>query len=337
MSITSKLFRPRPWPWSAVRKSAATAALVLIVGQVSGAQSGGLVRRDLTAQSPALGHPARYDVYLPAAAPPPGKRWPVLYLLHGGGPGEADWLDAGGLAETMDRGIATGKIPPMIVVTPFAGDSWYVDNPDPGGAGLMSTALTHDLVRAVDAEFPTAACRQGRAVAGLSTGGYGALLYVFDHPRRYRAAISLSGSISPPITAQMKSRLRRANRLYDGAFGVPFSSARFNAWNLFPRASRLGAGGAPKPAVYLAAGDRDPGGIVQGTTELHLALLRRKVDSTLRIVDGRHVWALWRRELGPALEWLGPKLDPTCGATVASGPVKAVTNGSEAPESPQAP
>lgn len=335
MSIRSKLFDLRP-SWPTIRKGAAAAALVMIVGEVSGAQSGGLVQRHLTIPTTALNHPIKFDVYLPAAAPPPGKRWPVLYLLHGGGPGEADWLDAGGLAETMDRGIATGRIPPMIVVTPFAGDSWYVDNPDPGGAGLMSTALTRDLVRAVDAQYPTAACRQGRAVAGLSTGGYGALLFAFNHPRQYRAAISLSGSISPPITAQMKTRLKRANRLYDGAFGVPFNPRRFNALNLFPRAARLGAAGAPKPAVYLDAGDQDPGGIVQGTTELHLALLRRKVDSTLRIVDGRHTWALWRRELGPALEWLGPKLDPTCGAAVASEPVKAVASAPDGLESPQA-
>lgn len=299
---------------SAMRAGLAAAALIL----APGAYAGGVTERGLSAPSPALGRPIRYDLYIPAAAPPEGRRWPTIYLLHGGGPGEADWLDAGALAETMDKAIASGEMPPTVVVMPAAGDSWYVDNPDAGGAGLMKTALTRDLVRAVDASLPTADCRQGRAVAGLSTGGYGALLYAFDQPRRYGAAISLSGSIAPTINVQMRDRLKKAQRLYDGAFGVPFSPARFNAQNLFPRVERLGMGSRPKPAVYLDAGDRDPGGIVQGTTELHLALLRQGVDSTLRIVGGRHEWALWRRELGPALKWLGPRLDPTCGAAVAS-------------------
>lgn len=293
-------------------------ALVAFVGVAPAADAVGHVERGLQAPSPTLGRPIRYDLYVPAAAPPAGARWPTLYLLHGGGPGESDWLDAGGLAATMDRAIAAGEAPPMVVVAPQAGDSWYVDNPDPGGAGLMKTALTRDLVRAVDARLPTAACRQARAVGGLSTGGYGALLFAFSNPREYGAAFSLSGSISPPMGPQMRLRLKRAQRLYDGAFGAPFNAARFNAWNLFPKAARLGLGGSPKPAVLLDAGDRDPGGIVQGTTELHLALLRHKVDSTLRIVGGRHEWALWRRELAPALKWLGPRLDPTCGAAVAA-------------------
>lgn len=297
----------------AVRFIAVVAALFLTAAPSPAVHAEGVVTRGLTAPSPALGRPIRYALYQPAEAPPAGQRWPVLYLLHGGGPGEADWLDAGRLAETMDRAIAAGDAPPMVVVMPQAGDSWYVDNPDPGGAGLMETALTRDLVRAIDKSLPTAACRTGRAVAGLSTGGYGALLYALDRPRQYVAAISLSGSISPPVGPQMKDRIRRAARLYDDAFGRPFSPARFNALNLFSRAARLGLAAGPKPAFYMDAGDRDPGGIVQGTTELHLAFLRAKADSTLRIVGGRHEWALWRRELGPALKWLGPRLDSNCG------------------------
>lgn len=312
---------------------AAGAIATLAGAQAQSVRAAGVVERGHLASSTALGHPIRYNLYKPASAPAPGQRWPVLYLLHGGNPGESDWMDAGALAETMDRAIAAGEMPPTVVVTPYAGDSWYVDNPDPGGAGLMKTALTRDLVHAIDASLPTAACRQGRAVAGLSTGGYGALLFAFDQPRQYVAAISLSGSISPPMGPQMRARLKTAQRLYDGAFGVPFKGSRFNAWNLFPKVAKLGLGGTPKPAVFLDAGDRDPGGIVQGATELHLALLRGRVDSTLRIVGGRHEWALWRRELGPALKWLGPKLDPTCGkgaATVAKA-------GAAGPDEPAAP
>ncbi|GLK80564.1 alpha/beta hydrolase [Methylopila turkensis] len=279
----------------------------------------GVVERDLTAPSPALGKPIRYSLYRPATPPQRGERWPVLYLLHGGGPGEADWLDAGGLAATMDRAIAEGRMPPTVVVMPYAGNSWYVDNPDAQGEGAMETALTRDLVAAVDARLPTASCRQARAVAGLSMGGYGALLFAFDKPTRYGFAISLSGSIAQPLGPQMTTRLKRAKTFYDGAFGTPFKRARFNAWNLFPKAQKL-ALRRYKPAVYLNAGDRDPGGIVQGTTEMHLALLRSQVSSKLTIVSGEHDWALWRRELGPALDWLGPQLDPTCGAAVAGGP-----------------
>lgn len=305
---------------SSVRMLAAGAASLIaaLVSLAPGPAAAGVVERDVTAPSRALGRPIRFSIYKPADAPPPGQRWPVLYLLHGGGPGEADWLDAGGLAATMDKAIASGALPPTVVVMPLAGNSWYVDNADVGGEGAMQTAIARDLVNAVDARIPTADCRQGRAVAGLSMGGYGALLFAFDKPREFGAAISLSGSITPPLRPEMTARLKRARDFYDGAFGSPIKIARFNSWNLFPRVPRIGIGGMPKPAVYLDAGDHDPGGIVQGTTNLHLALLARGVDSTLRVVGGQHEWALWKRELAPALAWLGPRLDATCGQPVAA-------------------
>lgn len=300
----------------AASAAALAAAALFPLAASSQSHSGSVVTRNLKAPSKALGKPLRYSLYKPADAPPPGERWPVLYLLHGGGPGEADWLDAGALQQTMDKAIAAKQIPPTVVVMPLAGNSWYVNNPDPGGEGMMATAITRDLVDEIDATVPTAACRAGRAVAGLSMGGYGALLFAFDHPREFGSAISLSGSILQPIQPQMTNRVKRAKNFYDGAFGAPFKVARFNQWNLFPKVSELGIGDTPKPAIYLNAGDNDLGGIIQGTTELHLALLRRHVDSTLRIVDGRHEWSLWKRELGPALAWLGPKLDATCDGDV---------------------
>lgn len=309
---------------SSVRKILAAGAAILLATALlpldaqSQSHVGSIVQRDLKAPSHALGRPIRYSVYMPAEQPAPGARWPVLYLLHGGGSGEADWLDAGGLAQTMDQAIASHQMPPTVVVMPLAGNSWYVNNPDSTGEGMMETALTRDLVDAVDRTLPTAACREGRAVAGLSMGGYGALLFAFDRPREFGSAISLSGSIVQPIHPQMTRRLKRAMNYYDKAYGVPFSPARFNEWNLFPRVPRIGLAGAPKPAVYLEAGDNDLSGILQGSTELHLALLRRGVDSTLRVVGGKHEWPHWKRALGPALAWLGPRLDSTCGQPVAS-------------------
>ncbi len=61
----------------------------------------------------------------------------------------------------------------MVVVAPGAGDSWYVDNSDPGGLGLIDTAFATDLVTAIDANLPpTASCREGRSA--VFHGGTGA-------------------------------------------------------------------------------------------------------------------------------------------------------------------
>ncbi|PZQ17972.1 MAG: hypothetical protein DI565_04425 [Ancylobacter novellus] len=291
-------------------------AAVALSALPAAAQGFGTIERNETIFSPALGRDVAFNVYRPPAAPPAGARWPVVYLLEGR-PSTSDWLDQGYVYEVVDRAVAEGDIPPSLIVTLSAPYSWYVDNPDPGGAGAVMTALTHDVVAAIDERYPTAACREGRAIGGLSMGGYGAALYGFERPDLYVAAMSFSGAIAPPIGRAETERLDRADAFYDGAFGTPMDRRRFNENTLFAKLEPLRGLGARKPALYLAAGDRDRGGLLQSTTRLHVEALRAGLDSTLRIGPGQHDWPTWRAQLSDALGWLGPRLDPTCGRAVA--------------------
>lgn len=282
----------------------------------AGAEPLGTVERNQTAFSAALGRPLIYNVYRPAEPPPPGRRWPVVYLLEGR-PSESDWLDQGDVGEVVDRAVREGAIPPTLVVIPVAPFSWYVDNVDPGGAGMMATALSRDLVAAVDARYPTARCREARAVGGLSMGGYGAASFALRRPDQYVAAMSFAGAIAPEIGPAETDRLRRADAFYDGAFGRPLDRRRFNAWSIFAALRRSADLPGERPAMYLAVGDRDRGGLLQTATKLHVDLLRAGHDSTLRIGPGGHDWDTWRRQLREAFDWLGPRLDPSCGSVSA--------------------
>ncbi|MFL1875436.1 alpha/beta hydrolase [Hansschlegelia beijingensis] len=287
------------------------AGLAILPAAHAQAQWAGVVERGQTTESPALGRPLVYNVYRPAAVPAAGRRWPTLYLLEGR-PAEADWLDQGFVYEVIDQAVAEGLIPPTLVVIPVTPFSWYVDNPDPGGQGMMRTAILQDLAPAIDARYPTAACREGRAIAGVSMGGYGALLYGLERPDAFVAAASFSGAIAPPIDARDVQRLKRADAFYDGAFGRPLDRGRFNAWNLFTRVRQWPAGEEPAPAILLAAGDRDRSGLIQSTARFHAELLRAGLDSSLRIGPGAHDWPTWRAHLADALRWLGPKLRTSC-------------------------
>jgi len=296
---------------AALTVRAACAALALWLGLAAPAQAGGLVDADLAAPSPVLGRPIPYAVYRPAAAPPPGERWPVLYLLHGLRGGETDWLKQGNLAAILDAETMGGRVRPLLVVMPMAESTWYVDNPDPGGAGAVARALTTDLIAAVEARYPAAGCRASRAIGGLSMGGYGALLYAFDRPDLYAAAISLSGSIFREMPEDEAARAARPVHMFGPVFGTPFDWRRFNAWNLYPRIPRLAA--APqRPALWLAAGDEDYRAILDGTRLLHQRLVTAGLDAQLSIEAGRHDWGLWSSGIVPALAWLSPRLDPAC-------------------------
>jgi hypothetical protein len=98
------------------------------------ASGAGIVEYELSAPSPTLGHPIPYAVYRPFPFPAEGERWPVVYLLHGLTGKDGDWFTWGNLGPILDQAIADGRVPPLVIVAPGFGDSWYVDNPMPAAS-----------------------------------------------------------------------------------------------------------------------------------------------------------------------------------------------------------
>lgn len=250
------------------------------------------------------------SVYLPAKLAANGSRFPVLYLLHGFGDDHSAWLVKGKVAEVLDRMIASGILQPLIVVMPGAGNSWYIDG-DKRSHGAIAQAFARDLADGIEARYPAARCRKARAVGGLSMGGYGAIVQGFQHPDRYIAVFSLSGSLFSEHAQDIDNRRPTYERIFGGVFGRPFDPERFLAWNVFtllarnPREISL-------PDVWLVAGTDDYPSILAGTKRMHEALVRRGARSDLRILPGGHTWELWHTGIEAALQWLSPMMSANC-------------------------
>jgi enterochelin esterase family protein len=272
--------------------------------------AGGVVTLGLEAESSLLGRPIRYALYMPEAAPP-ATGWPVLYMLHGLTANDAMWFQGDALNRLLDEAIATGRMQPMIVVAPYVGDSWYVDSSPRYAFGPVDSALATDMIAAIDASLPTASCRSARAVAGISMGGAGAMLQAINHPELYTAAIGFSPALHQPVPAADVRPGMMAD-FYGGVFGEPFDPAMFNAANAFNRIDRLAAAN-DLPDIYLVIGDDDYPDLIESTALFHARLMDEGIDTTLRVLDGAHDWAFWSTVIIPALEWLSPKLDPSCG------------------------
>jgi len=287
------------------------AVAALVMALCAPVAAAGIVEYGLEAPSPTRGRPIPYALYRPFPSPAQGERWPVLYLLHGVSGKDGDWFTWGNLGPILDQAIADGRIPPIVVVAPGLGDSWYVDSPDPGGFGNIDTAIVNDLVPAIDAKLPTAACRTGRAIGGRSMGGWGAVLQVLNHPETYVAALSFSGALHEPLTRN-DARAGWIPGLFHNVFGTPFSQARFNAANPFTRVGRL-LMAAKRPSFYLTVGDHDDfPELITAAVDFHNKLRSMNADTTLRIGAGRHFWDTWQQAIVPAIEWLAPHLDATC-------------------------
>ena len=263
--------------------------------------------RRVEVPSPALQRVLPTSFYLPEAKGP----LPVLYLLHGTNGNENDWPVMGHVQETVDGLIQSGAIPPVIVAMPNGGNSWYVDNPDASGAGLVGTALTHDLVTYVDREFHAASCRSARAIGGTSMGGYGALLHAMDHPGLYGAAFGLSAAIWRPWPDDAEARAKRPSRMFRGAYGDPLDPDRFNAQNIFPKLAAYAAD-PNRPMFRLAVGDRDFSNLREANIEIVEKLAKLGVKVPFEIDPGAHEWSLWATQLPKMLEWLAPQWRHGC-------------------------
>lgn len=146
---------------------------------------------DITLKSRHLVQNATVRIVLPEGYNnDPERRYPVLYLLHGGGGTHVDWTHLGANDSVGDA--------PVILVQPSGGKgSWYMDASVAGldGRPQWETYIITELLPWVDAQLRTIGHRYGRAIAGLSMGGYGTMSYAARHPDLFAAASAYSGAV----------------------------------------------------------------------------------------------------------------------------------------------
>jgi S-formylglutathione hydrolase FrmB len=182
-------------------KPMAAAVLLLLAGVAEAQPKKAGVLREIVVPAPALknnllGDPAEQPVavyFPPSYASDPGRRFPVLYLLHGIAGSYEDFTKHWGVIPSMDRLISAGKIQEFIVVMPNGanryGGAFYMNSPVVGG---WEDFITRDLVTYIDREFRTVARGDHRAIAGHSMGGYGAINAAMHHPDLYSTVYAIS-------------------------------------------------------------------------------------------------------------------------------------------------
>ncbi|MDQ6604068.1 MAG: alpha/beta hydrolase-fold protein [Chloroflexota bacterium] len=134
---------------------------------------------DRTFVSAALGREMHYFIYLPVGYAESGRRYPTLYMLHGYGGSNTEWIGYG-LPEIADKMINAGAIPPMIIVLPQGDQAYWVNHADTGERWGDYTA--QDVVRQIDSTYRTLPDAARRAVGGLSMGSQGAMQLAMNYP-----------------------------------------------------------------------------------------------------------------------------------------------------------
>jgi S-formylglutathione hydrolase FrmB len=261
---------------------------MLVNLQIAPAQS--LARVD-SFYMPSLGRTKNLSVFIPSSYDPK-NRYPVLYLLHGYSGGHSDWPTRTKLATYIEE-------VPLIVVLPDAENSWYVNSTtDP--QNRFEDYVIHDLPQYVQRLYSVDTTRQ--AIAGISMGGYGALMLALKHPDRFRFAGSLSGAITYPRGMNDTSRpaeralipsLRKAFGDQPNGFG--------QAHDVFLLCRQTAKDSLP--FLYLVIGIQDG---FRGFLPAHRAftdLLRTYgVAYEYHETPGAHNWQYWDREIQPLIK-----------------------------------
>lgn len=232
--------------------------------------------------SSTLGGERRMHVYTPPGYDSGSSRYPVLYLLHGGGDEDSGWSTIGRAGFILDNLIASGKARPMLVVMPNGSLPRPANFPamtpgQPPSPDVMAamaslqdrfvSELMNDVIPAVEKRFRVVADPANRAIAGLSMGGGQTQRVVVTHPDQFAYVAVWSAGVSPASVGDFETR----NAAFlKGADKVNHSVKVYN----------------------VTVGDKDFA--LPGSKALSELLTKHGIKHTLTVTGGGHTWLNWR-------------------------------------------
>jgi len=234
----------------------------------------------------------RYCVYIPSGYDESGKqrpprRYPVLYFLHGLGDNEKTLFNSGGWT-LLDDLRNQHKMGDFLIVAPEARRSFYVNSAD--GSERYSDFFLQEFMPRIESKYRIRAGRSGRAVSGISMGGYGALRFAFAHPELFSAVSAQSAALITETPQQLDAAANSGSPLPSVlglVFGRPINVAHWNENNPFLLAKKNVAG-LRKLAIYFNCGQEDNYGFEKGAAALASELADLRIRNAYLPYPGDH-------------------------------------------------
>lgn len=193
----------------------------------------------------------------------------------------------------------------LIIVTPEGNDGWYVDSADVP-TDKYETYILQELIPDVQKRYRTIESRYGRAIAGLSMGGYGAFKFGLKYPGQFVFVGSMSGAFG--VTRYTEKDRGTGWDAFQKLFG-PLDSATRKANDLFELTRGLPAARiAALPYFYFDCGTEDSAHIFSFNRELSDLFVQKKIAHEYRELPGDHSWAFWDRQVQEVLQVAAQKL-----------------------------
>jgi len=257
-----------------------------------------------TFASASLGREVSYVVDVPPSYDGSGDRkYPVVYALHGLFEGSGFW-ERRGLAPILAGLRASGSVSEFLVVAVDGGNSFFANAP----GGRYEDLVTKDLVAHVEAAYRVVPGRKGRALLGVSMGGYAALHVAFEQPGLVAAVATHSAMLLDRIPSAWQGAGRWHMAAFNKVFGDPIDAALWAENDPLAWARKVDPKSAP--ALFVDCGAEDRYGLASGHRVLHRILDERGVAHAFELPPGDHGYEFVRSRLEKSLRFLGEALKP---------------------------
>jgi S-formylglutathione hydrolase FrmB len=288
---------------------AVSACLLLATASLS-AQS----RIDCSAlNSRILKHAVRYCVYIPSgydvvASKNPPQRYPVLYFLHGLGDNEQTLFNSGGWT-VLDDLRKQHRIGDFLIVVPEGRRSFYINSAD--NSERYSDFFLEEFLPRIESKYRIRAARGGRAISGISMGGYGALRLAFAHPELFRAVSAQSPALITESPQQLDSAAHSGSPLLGvlgPVFGRPIDVSHWNANSPFLLARR-NAAALRRLSIYFNCGEEDNYGLQKGSAVLDHELSEERIRHEYHLYPGDHSISYFLTHFAEVMEFHSKAFD----------------------------
>lgn len=272
--------------------------LFTLILLTAGTVSASTVNQNCKISSKILGRDVKFTIYLPDDYQSDSRSYPVLYLLHGLGDNHMGWSQQGEVKQITDKAVAQGRACNMIIVMPDAAQTWYVNNHD--GSVRYEDMFFEELIPYIESNYRAIDQKDFRAIAGLSMGGQGALLYSLHHPDKFAACYAMSSAIY--TDDEIKTRGGDFRPLFETIFGKGVATECWTKNSVLGLMENMNDSQKNSVAFFLDCGDDDF--LYNGNSNLHIIMRNKNIPHQYRVRDGGHSWSYWRGGLDGVLEFV---------------------------------
>lgn len=273
----------------------------------------GTVDNSKTVESEILDREMSYSVYLPESYHTSTRDYPVMYLLHGMTGDHNDWINLGEVQRIAGSAIANGDAPEMIIIMPDGlYDAFYINNYD--GSIQWEDFFHEEFMPEIESRYRITTQRNGRAIAGLSMGGYGAMYHGVKYKEKFNSIYAMSAAFLEVEPMPEEDRSDWDREFHQKTWGpynseqLPENYKEHSIQEMFKAMERIDPsaqtqGETPLPEIYIDCGDDDF--LIQQNMNLVSILNEKNVSFEFRVRDGAHTWEYWRTALEKTMVFAG--------------------------------